>query len=1666
MASSYMKRLYANDRFIIHQDTDCWTSELIHCVGLECILEVLHGTQVLEDLRLIKDCKPASVSNWSFDENCHFCCLRREKVKDHVVALNKQIVESGGKPLLGKDLSNISRLEWQSEEFLNAVLHRKEYTPRIPDPHIPVVACKIMQQMITRLTTFYTSKTNCSQDSLENDENKDQSLLKSISVMSTAAASQTLVNDKVIMTDQDGPLDLSMKKIKVENVEQDGVLDLSTKKNCNNGQTSLRNSYAHVSTAAHLVKRGSVDLSLARVRDVQSASTLEDFMSKLCMHHQHQIVDALGFLQSEVKTSSHSQAPAPTLSDREAITSCSRVSEIQRSERTCSVDTAGTQEQYVFRTAKKESEEVLNADVSVIAPKKPEDLCETGAGSLLPSTRRAGIECENVDSTSKSQRHFVMKKASSDPLEAKQLSDSCFQQEGTDSEKTCPYKAERRLPMCTAEADRARLSPENVDKCSPAQSRDAVLKPSTVERTSNGGFPICPRTARKSRKSSGSFLRERNGSSNYVVIDPDSHCDLVFVKKTITECQLQSHNRLHPRQNARKSTRGHKYVEEYLELKTVRTLARKSVSDASGNCLALMPDVHSSIAPRQSFSKPVSVPLVSAPFTGDCVKDVVQKLSTEQMVDNEMPGDVVKITSQGLIVETSQTGKTESHDQISHEPAGEQMELSVQQDVMMEAVSCAPYTVQTCNTDKDMPEIKTSSVESVELIVRTDECDSQIDHSPKQLICDSESKCQDESVDLPLLSSVSPNTTKDDSTNELNVEPRMADAATNNEEDESLQEQVLRENHETVNCFQVPEENQGDSGVSGVKEVTTVEKCVEKMDMEKIDVAPPMNTPKDLDAKTVLAKQAVSSDRCLRSRGSKGSVDTTKDSKCAVEHVDLKMTTHANVNSPETLLVKQPLKSIETIVHSEGEHDLKASDTLESDAKPSSSLDDHHQVKTRLNRSSSPTAVEKDEPQNLQKNSEELPSDIPPEVVPEILSITSTDKSEKPHKLNNQNSEKMPLRSQKSEIELSVNKDTCSPIKKSSPSSESMLLRSRSNTERPLRSELNNLIPAENLKKQVLVPSRNSSSTSEQATKSDVVASPSPSVMRMPLRNKSSSTIKQTKGSPVKTICQQPISLQSSESSGHMPLRSSAEQLPHNKSVAVDAPTSPGRMSLRRGSLSSTEKPCGSATLLSRTTCPQKQPKASVSSSVEHSPLKSKIKIENAEARIQDSFNLSDELLSVAGIQKNEPVLCRPPKFLEALRAKEHQQLISNLNTKFDKMHKGWVQMDKEAQPVPKPKNKADRLKEIWKSKRRIRKSRPSEQQKFSPVQMLFMKPFDLPSICRWFLQSTETQSLVIVKKVNTRLPSETQLCFHTSTAGPGSAHGIFPSLQAERLKKHLKKFAIASPVKNNPKNQRLISKALGQDISVFKSKEKTEPKTATRISTKAQSLAGVTAAQSPENLCAVTGSSKNPASARIIKKYSNMREKLQVKQIKKHKEKTFRVTRLKPSIITKKAAKRKLPTHKESKSAIVQSVKSLNKKAKTNIAVKERTLKKTLSRKSGTPPKRSQPLGKVTKAEAERVSTSEKAKVKTGTDKTPQTKASGTKVDIKKSALHRGSNSLEAQSLDTDKKPLSLEDPVLTRSQRKMESTPSQIGSPKSSTKRSLEQCVTPAKRTRTSKP
>ncbi|XP_073690420.1 uncharacterized protein [Garra rufa] len=1550
--------------------------------------------------------------------------------------------------------------------------------------------------MINELTSYYTSRKKCSQDPLQKNGKKDQSPLKTSCLISSPAVkvdSVASAQKKVIMVDQDAPLDLSLRKVKVEDVEQDGVLDLSTK-SFNKDHASLRNS--NVSPSTHLVKRDSIDLSLAQTKDLQSVNTLEQFMSKLCLHHQRQIVDALGFLQSEVNTvapSNYFQAPTPDLSEKQATTSCNYAlletrSENQWSERACSVDAAmsitKTQESCVVRTSQKPTAEVLKADVSSIARVMTEKQVDHGKMEVLSSSScGTGVECGSSPTKS-----FVMTKTTTDKLGAKKVLGSSIKQiSSSNSVKKCLCSAEQCLPTCTAESDHKDLSKRS-QKCSFAQSEDVVVvSPSTVQKTLHIVSPISSRTARKSRH--GSCIGQRNGSLSCLINDSDSYCDLVFIRKSITECQPQSRSRLHPRQNARKSTRGHKYVEESLELKTVRTLAR--IGDCGANCLACMPDMHTLVIPKQVLSKSGSVPLVNTPFAGDCMKNVIPKLSSEQMAENEMPGDVVKVTSLDLMVETSQTGKSESNGQIFSELSGKQNELTMQPDLISEALCCTLNAV----VQEQRIDMVEETTETTELTVQKEGCDSQLGPMPEEVICGTESKAEEDKSLEPSLIPVSPNMAKKGSTDEVNVEPEnegdikptevetaadvqeqseASEMMANTEEDRGAQEQVLHDtgsNLQTVNSSELPVRNQEDSAVSSLNEVTTVQPLVKSQE-------------KDVDlctSKVLNAKHPVSSDRCLRSRSSKASADVTKESmKCgASELVD-----HANDKSPK-------MHSTERNVHTEQEPDLKAVDVLETSqelpaAKPCNSVVVDNAVKTRT-KSRTATTVVRDEQLSpaIRVN-----NDLSAEVLPETVSTTSTTESGKHHKLKNQASEsteRMPLRNKSSPVELPVS-GPCSPSKKSPPSSENMLLRSRSNTEGLLSSKSISLTEGHSEKQGQV------SLKSEQATNRDLCTS-SEGVTHMPLRSRTINSAKPTvtSDSPVKSsvkslISEQPVSSNSSttcrktEANGHMPLRSSgslvAEQPCNSKSAVVDASESPGRMSLRRVNVSNTEKPCGSSTSPSKNKRPLRPQRVSASSSgeAEESPLSSKPKIQNQkqmEAQLRGSSNLPNESFRIASLQRTEPVVCNPSKFLEVLRGEEHQQLISNLNSKFDKMHKSWVPLDKEGQPAPKPKNKADRLKEIWKSKRRARKSRPLEQQKLSPVQMLFMKPFDLPSICRWFLQSTETKSLVIVKKVNTRLPSETQLCFHSSTAGAGSSHGIFPSLQAERLKKHLKKFAIASPVKNNPKNQRLLSKALGQGISAIRSKEKHEPTTATRICTKAQSLAGVTLPQAPESLPATTGGAKNPASARILRKYSNMREKLQVQQNKKSKEKTFKGARLKAAMLPKKANKQKLPSRKGSKSAVVQRISSLTKKAKTNSALKQRALKRNPCHKDGAPPKRLQALKRMKKAiggldKNHRPNTLSKKRtlIKTGTDKAQQVKASLTKVDSKKPVIQKGPNNSELQSLDVDVKPLTLEDQVLTRSQRKMEGTPSQTGSPKSSTKRGLEPLVTPSKRTRTSKP
>uniref|UniRef100_A0A3Q3BGU9 Uncharacterized protein n=1 Tax=Kryptolebias marmoratus TaxID=37003 RepID=A0A3Q3BGU9_KRYMA len=449
---------------------------------------------------------------------------------------------------------------------------------------------------------------------------------------------------------------------------------------------------------------------------------------------------------------------------------------------------------------------------------------------------------------------------------------------------------------------------------------------------------------------------------------------------------------------------------------------------------------------------------------------------------------------------------------------------------------------------------------------------------------------------------------------------------------------------------------------------------------------------------------------------------------------------------------------------------------------------------------------------------------------------------------------------------------------------------------------------------------------------------------------------------------------------------------------------------------------------------------------------------------------------------KHEPPKQTTNKFFETLMGEQSQHLITNLNTKYDKLLKGWVQMDKEGQPAAKYKNKSDRQAAIWKSKRRARKSKCSEHQKYSPVQMLFMKGFNLTSICRWFLESTETKSLVIVKKVNTRLPSETQLCFHSSATSSGPSQGMFPSLQAERLKKHLKKFAIASPVKSNPKSLKLIAKALEQEANAVKGKERAEVPSNTQTQ---KSTASAKACAQKRDSKKSSGK-KNPASARILRKYSNIREKMQVQQtsvrlkgtskmLKSKKIKTLAATKssksnLKPSLKGRKPA---VPVSKQMKesAAKLQRRKILAGKKSTKRFVQKKAGKVQGSKapkpcKKELPKRSSQRLGSPKISEQNSVDTSrskgsskkQNEADKSELDKCEVNKGNSAKIPTKESSQSVAAetkgceNAAELKQQSAEVKSPASPDQVLTRSQRRLEAAVPLNASPSPASKRATK--------------
>ncbi|XP_039994736.1 mucin-5AC isoform X1 [Xiphias gladius] len=1786
------------DRRDFRQELDSWRHKLIHCVGFESILEGLFGTELVEDLKLFKDLEPIAVSDWSFDENCLFCCLRRDKVKEHLIGLGKEGLEDTPKPLLLKDQTTISRLEKQAEEFLNAVLRRKD-VPNFSDPHIPVVAREILQRMIRQFAAEYTSKTSSPQDSCSDSQPRSDQSLPTPSLLSGAppstsptatlagpAHNQNPVLSKLLMADQDAPLDLTIKKPPAEPSEQDGVLDLSIKKNRYSSNLPVHSPC--LSPATSTLKGESPDLRVAKAKDLQSTSTLEQFMAKLCPHHQRQIVDAIGFLQTEVKAlaSSNTQQASNSTSGIQGNACSTANSTAVTPEKSCPELRFPNE-----TTPKSEIQDMSHSILSSCAMKKvPEngvslktsvntdpalDLRSPGSGGNHALVTPAVNPVDTENTRHVDHAPLKMKIMTSNVADGKKLScvlnaslsshsDTSEDRQGSSHSSNRTETHSARLSSSVKRHNQASHTHQARQRETLGHAKDTPAKLFSVHMTIPSDSP---RTARKTIRASSDH-RTRDSACRGMA-DPDlGHCDIVFIDKPITECCKEQQRSILPRRNARKSTRGHMYSDEIWELKTVRTLAGR------GNCPNPMPELITLVTPKQILSKPEGVPPVDMPFAGACRETMNQQMSTEKSDESAIPGtgDVLEVADGevDVIVETSQTDQCQSKGQ---------------------SAPPSPIRSPTENKETDMNtdlEQETSAeqgttTESEESIVQTpSEAQKDNEPEPQQDIPETTEQILAETLADPLENITIQEAESEVSSDKLhNSEPvlqqnsaqspvnQIEDKIEENEREEIQDEQPPVPQPETQLHYDIAEVTEKSNIIGSAGEPIVKELEIETS--EAVDGVMPLETEDDndndydydvssktLDAllkelppwrrkrgtvislpKRLRQTEAVivgyvngrpisASDRSLRRRSSNSSTSPNKTPVKSSQNVPHKTSVDSAIDStvenkylekylPETRIPGNLSETTPVTEHvTEPSPDTASSPTSK---VPSRTKQIQKQKRVQRDQDSLPVPSDQpvDSPQSTEskrqlRSTSQKPAGTPvSQPTSNAVTSTSSPKSTATHAL--QSTEQLPSLPLPSPLPV-----TSPPLISSSPPAASEQSQQNTVPETTMELNMEQSQPAETISEEMQKNEVEIELPAKQKLRSAKVVVDDSKTEKQQLSSEVSSTLENQ--SLVKTEMQTLI----------MPLRSkrvlrkdaeaSDITLPQKLSVASleDSSASgddcnsyisdkPTRMPLRSESSktdifhqSFTQSP------------PMDNKKLALRSQKLAAPSTSALTVTGRQSDIASPIRIMPDRItkaqgkpppvSVASVLPHSsaiPVISprpEPPKqttnkFFETLTGEESQHLITNLNIKYDKMQKGWVQLDKEGQPATRYKNKADRQAAIWKSKRRARKPKSSEHQKYSPVQMLFMKGFNLKSICRWFLESTETKSLVIVKKVNTRLPSETQLCFHSSSSASGTSQGVFPSLQAERLKKHLKKFAIASPVKSNPKSQKLIAKALELEANAVKGKERREPPSTTQTLTKSHSSAEarVQIGESQKS----SGKSKNPASARILRKYSNIRGKMQVQQTNvrlKKASKTLKTNNMKRLATTKsvtksnlkpslKAQKSALPVSKQMKesAAKMERRKTLVGKKTRKHPGQERAVKAQSSSrvsrdttKKELPKRCSQRLGSPKISEHNPVDTS-KSKVenkkpsepeKAEVEKPTGNKMHSLKIQTKESSqstlaeIKVTENATETPQQSTEIKCSTSPDQVLTRSQRKMETAVPLSGTPSHASKRATKSMTT----------
>ncbi|CDQ84201.1 unnamed protein product, partial [Oncorhynchus mykiss] len=1679
-----------------------------------------------------------------------------------------------------------------------------------------------------------------------------------------------------------------------------------------------------------------LELTTEKARDLQSTSTLEQFMTKLCLHHQRQIVDALGFLQTEVKAISSSgtslaSASKPSCSvEHGALQGPSPAPCLQTPER------ERTGQKLPLASTPKGSTE---GQERLVAPEQTAVLRNVSgaAGPALDLRKPGPGESKALATLFRSADNSVSKRLSDHaPLKIKIMKSSSLADgkklscvlttslpagAGTLEEMQGVSDSSTRADTYSTGQGSSVKRHDHADRStrqrgSIEHTKDTLVKQSPPEKTPNNIPPVSPGTARKTIKGSSYHRPRATSSVCRFVTDPDlGHCDIVYIDKPITECFRERQHRLLPRRNARKSTRGHMYVEEMWELKTVRTLAKTSARNDSGNCPAPMPEPITLVTPKQVLGKPEGLPLVDMPFVGGFVETVNQKTPSELPAESEVAGDVeaaaASASEMALIVETSQTDQSRCKEQTAPPPLSQSPQVDNEQSTgtnseqPRQSVAPEDNLAQTVveTLDQDLNSIHNYIVlsENPEQVVMGKDVNLSQDKTSEEaeLVQDMlqsvpegqkvVSETQQESASLtPSLES---NEDKEvvkvvgagavDKEQAMPLEPQISidqkpSEGSGGEANAGMEVPAESERIEVQETGEVePDLAPGDGDNVPEEEKTHVDSSFKKVSKaverelplrrsekhgiparvipSRVKEAAVIDTESMIICGYVNGRPIGHSDRCLRERPARTTPESTPTKTKRPTKASLKQTENPSENaaeipqvSPETPLT--PIPAGESVKSPSSKRLTKAS--LKQSEKYSENMPEVPQVslpsaevikslvsirpkrtpKAKITQNLPDTQTPAEASQNMSDTRTPIAPITASQSIPDTPQVSDT-----PVNSSRRPESRQPLRSARLQQAAAgasplvpdasplipdvspLNPDAsplvpdASPlvpdaplfVPDASPSVEravTFIVAPEPSTSLPLPStELNPPLPiaypllpidshlfpsshqnsavtqsSAELKVQKAQPAPNAKPSETEKTAEETRVQTRPKLRSSMMIAKeveivesqqvSSEDSALTEGTSIKTSeahtqsspvrskrtlkkdgesrkltllknSEEPTLLKKAEAPTLMDNKTSSEC--SSRSSISSASDKPGRMPLRSES-SKTDVASQSITLATPPTPVenrksalrvQRTPTPSTSAPITAekwsevaspirlkspvrlpSPIRFKperiIKSPLRESPLLDSSPLPSSSVTPLLLPKLELPVQTRHKFLELLDVVENQQKISSLNTRFDKMQRGWVQMDKEGHPTPRHKNKADRQAAIWKSKRRVRKPKSSDHQRYSLVQMLFKNDLDLASICHWYMESTETQSLVIVKKVNTRLPSETQLLFPGMSQRP--SQGVFPSLQAERLKKHLKKFAMASPVKSNPKSQKLIAKALELEVSTSmpKGKEKRELTTATRISTKAY-VSSAEAQVQPADGQKASAKAKNPASARILRKYSNIREKMQGQQSSKNPKgapsKELEVSKVKPS----KPPKKKLAKPSKLKPTIAQSQKlsvsgdksvketsvvkteraqpSPSRKPPVKAAVLERSVKiirssrtlRDLSRKESASPQRSPQRVMTPKAQkntpapatvpktdfnkqqvgAEKAVLDKTMATKGQTKRPSQSRVFETKVTESKGTERNGAESAaETPQQNMDVKTPGSPDQVLTRSQRKMEATPPpsvpQSASPKHATKKANE--------------